>query len=346
MRYVVTGGNGFFGRILVKCLLRRGEEVFVIDRLADPSAPAGVRFAHADLRDSDRLYRSLREFQPVDGVFHLAAILAHEKKQRFMLWDSNVEGTGNLLNACVRLGVPKLVFTSSNCVFSRGSKLPVNESAPPQPIEIYGRSKLEAEKRIIANGRRLPYCIIRCPTIVGAGRLGLLTILFDFIRENRRVYVVGKGENRYQFVYAQDLAAACVLAMRHPDSAQLFHIGSEHVPTVAEAYRRLIEHARSGSRLVCLPRRAALSLMRIAYWTGASPLGPYHYRMIAEDFIFDAAHIRKTLGWAPTLTNSEMLIEAYDWYLHNYGRICRARDQSAHRSPVPQGIISLLRALS
>src|SRR5581483_6157096 len=197
MRYVVTGGNGFFGRILVECLLRRGEGVLAIDRLADPSAPASVRFAPADLRDFDRLYQRLREFQPIDGVFHVAAILAHEKKDRFMLWDSNVHGTGNLLGACVRLGVPKLVFTSSNCIFGRGSKSPVDESAPPHPVEIYGRSKLEAERRIVANGPRLPYSIVRCPTIVGAGRLGLLAILFDFIRENRRVYLVGNGENRY-----------------------------------------------------------------------------------------------------------------------------------------------------
>jgi UDP-glucose 4-epimerase len=197
MRYVVTGGNGFFGRILVECLLRRGEEVLAIDRLADPSAPAGVRFARADLRDFDRLYQRLREFQPIDGVFHVAAILAHEKKDRFMLWDSNVHGTGNLLGACVRLGVPKLVFTSSNCIFGRGSKSPVDESAPPHPVEIYGRSKLEAERRIVANGPRLPYSIVRCPTIVGAGRLGLLAILFDFIRENRRWATEKTGISSY-----------------------------------------------------------------------------------------------------------------------------------------------------
>jgi nucleoside-diphosphate-sugar epimerase len=239
-----------------------------------------------------------------------------------------------------------LVFTGSNCIFSSGSSAPVKEDATPAPAEIYGRSKLEGEKLILAYGEKVPYSIIRCPTIIAAGRLGLLSILFDFIREGRRVWLIGKGDNRYQFIYARDLAGACMLAMQNPGRQQVFNIGSDSVPTLGGAFAQLIQHAGSGSKLVSVPRAPALAAMRLAYLLGLSPLGPYHYRMIAENFVFDTTHIKTTLGWKPSVTNGEMLIEAYQWYLENYNEITREQGCSAHRSRARMGIISLIKAIS
>ncbi len=73
--------------------------------------------------------------------------------------------------------------------------------------------------------------ILRCPTIIDSGRLGLLAILFEFIQDGKKVWVVGGGANRYQFIYAQDLATACLLAMNYPHS-DIFHIGSDDVKSL------------------------------------------------------------------------------------------------------------------
>ena len=85
---------------------------------------------------------------------------------------------------------------------------------------------------------------LRCPTIIDIGRLGLLAILFEFIDDGKKVWVVGDGSNRYQFIYAQDLATACLQCLGYEQS-NLFHIGSDHVPTMRGMYESVIREAGS-----------------------------------------------------------------------------------------------------
>jgi hypothetical protein len=86
--------------------------------------------------------------------------------------------------------------------------------------------------------------------------------------------------------------------------------------------------------------------MRLAYLLRISPLGPYHYRMIAEDFVFDTTHIRQALGWRPTVTNSEMLTLAYRYYAENREEIQARNNVSAHSRSAEMGILRLLKWLS
>ncbi len=145
-----------------------------------------------------------------DAVFHIAAMLAHGHLDRKLLWTSNVDGTGVIARCALQAGVEKLVFTSTNCLWASNLGHPVREDDPPAPIEIYGESKLAAETLLQLSADGLKVVTLRCPTIIDSGRLGLLAILFEFIRESKTVWVVGSGGNRYQFIYAGDLAQACV----------------------------------------------------------------------------------------------------------------------------------------
>ena len=86
--------------------------------------------------------------------------------------------------------------------------------------------------------------------------------------------------------------------------------------------------------------------MRLAHVAGLSPLGPYQYRMIAEPFAFDTARIKRTLGWKPTLTNSEMLFEAFDHYRRHRHEVSDPLLASAHRQRARMGVIRLLKQLS
>jgi len=237
------------------------------------------------------------------------------------------------------------VFTSSNCIFARPAEDPLPEEAEPAPIEIYGKSKLEGEKILIKHGDLLPYTIIRCPTIVSSGRLGLLAILFEFIRENRKIPVVGDGSNRYQFIYASDLAEAMFLDGRK-EGCQIYNIGSDNVRPLREVYEDVIRVAGSKSRVYSLPKGPTIAALKLAHFLRISPLGPYHYRMISESFIFDTSRIKKELGWKPTRTNSEMLADAYRYYVENYEKIQRSENLPAHRKGAKMGIIKLLKWLS
>ena len=157
--------------------------------------------------------------------------------------------------------------------------------------------------------------------------------------------MVGDGSNRYQFIYAQDLAAACLQCMTYAQS-NLFNIGSENVPTMADLYRSVISAANSRSHVVSLPRRATIALMKLSHRLGISPLGPYHYRMIAESFVFDTSRIRQELAWTPTLTNEKMMLEAFTYYRNHRDDIHSRSDVSAHSKAARMGIIRLLKWLS
>jgi hypothetical protein len=95
-----------------------------------------------------------------------------------------------------------------------------------------------------------------------------------------------------------------------------------------------------------MPKAPTLAAMRLAHILRISPLGPYHYRMIAEDFTFDTSHIRQEMGWKPTVTNSEMLALAYRYYAQNREDIMARDNVSAHSKAAEMGILRLLKWIS
>jgi nucleoside-diphosphate-sugar epimerase len=343
-KYLVTGGAGFFGGILKRRLLNDGAEVVSVDLVPDADRNPALTSLQEDIRDKDFM-RSTFAAHKFDAVFHIAAMLAHGKMNSELLWTSNVDGTGIVARCAREAGVRTLVFTSSNCLWASNLGRPVKEDDPPAPAEIYGKSKLAGEKLLEQFQDGMDVVVLRCPTIIDSGRLGLLAILFEFIRDNKTVWVVGSGGNRYQFIYAGDLAQACVQSLDYSGSTA-FHVGSDNVPSLRECYDAVIRQAGSRSRVRSLPKGPTLAAMRLAHALRVSPLGPYHYRMIAEDFIFDTSRIRNALGWRPTVTNSEMLATAYCYYAENRDEILARSNVSAHSRAAEMGILRLLKWIS
>jgi len=343
-KYLVTGGAGFFGGILKNKLLADGAEVVSIDLVPDTTKHQALTSIHADIRNEQSM-RSIFAAHQFDAVFHIAAMLAHGKMSHELLWTCNVDGTRVVAECARQAGLKKLVFTSSNCLWASNMGRPVREDDPPAPAELYGESKLEGERLLHQFEDELDVVILRCPTIIDSGRLGLLAILFEFIRENKTVWVVGSGANRYQFIYAGDLAQACIQSLEFSGSGT-FHVGSDNVPSLRECYQAVIAEAGSRSRVRSLPKAPTLAAMRLAHVLKISPLGPYHYRMIAEDFTFDTSRIRQAMGWKPTVTNSEMLALAYRYYAQNREDIMARENVSAHSKAAEMGILRLLKWLS
>ncbi len=341
---LITGGSGFFGGVLKRRLLAEGFRCVNIDLVSDPDSNENLESIQGDLRDQSLLSQTFAGHK-FAAVFHCAAMLAHGAMDEKLLWSSNVDGTRNIAEACRSFGVPTLVFTSTNCLWGRNLGHAVAEDEKPQPIEIYGRSKLAAEEALAEYRDALNVVLLRCPTIIDSGRLGLLAILFEFIQDGKKIWVVGGGANRYQFIYAQDLATACLLAMNHPHS-DVFHIGSDEVKPLRVVYDAVIAEAKSKSCVASLPKGPAIAAMKLAHKLRISPLGPYHYQMIAEDFLFDTAKIKAKLGWRPTLTNEQMLVRAYRYYATQREEIHARQDVSAHSKPASMGVIRLLKWIS
>ena len=152
LRVLVTGGAGFVGSHTVDRFLAEGFEIVVLDdlrsgRLENIGWHAGERnfhFVRGDIRDSHLVKELVRD---VNCVVHLAALVSVSESFRdpALYNDVNVNGTLNLLRACVDFGVMRFVYASSCAVYGEAESLPIKEDCPAKPMSPYGVSKLVAE---------------------------------------------------------------------------------------------------------------------------------------------------------------------------------------------------------
>lgn len=342
--YLITGGSGFLGNIMIRQLLERGDKCLNIDLEPDKLIHENLISIRGDIRDSSLMKEIFTKYK-FDAIYHFAALLAHEKKYLKELWSCNVDGTRNVFRFAKEYNINKIIFISTNCLWGQNFDYPVNENEIPNPIEIYGKSKLECEKILLSNSNNINSIIFRCPTIMDEGRLGLLSILYEFIDEDRKIWMVGDGNNRYQFIYAKDLTNACILALDHNQS-DIFNIGSDNVKTFNEIYSYVIKNSNSKSKLAHLPKNLATFGMKVCFSLGLSPLGPYQYKMISSSFVFDISKIKQELGFISTLTNEEMMLKSYEYFHNNREEIKYRKNVSAHNRNAKMGIIRLLKWLS
>jgi nucleoside-diphosphate-sugar epimerase len=294
----------------------------------------------ADIGDPDAVRRAC---EGVEVVYHNVAQVP-VAKDRQLFEAVNVGGTRTLLAGMRAAGVRKLVHTSSSAVFGVPRSNPVDEQVVPRPAESYGRAKLAGERLVIAavEAGEVDATIIRPRTILGHGRLGIFQILFDWVADGRNIPVLGRGDNVYQFVHADDLADACIRASARPGFA-IYHCGAAHFGTLRETLEALCWHAGTGSRVVSLPANLTRAAMRISGHLGLAPLGPYHWLMYGQSLWFDITRARTELGWEPRWSNSAMLCQSYDWYRSHAAEVRFATDRSAHRSPLRQGVLAVVK---
>lgn len=313
-RVLVTGGAGFVGGVVKRGLIDAGRQVVSVDLISDADSHPNLSSKVLDITDSKALEALFKEHQ-FAAVYHFATdFVFRTKEDERRLWRINVTATATLRELCEAHGVKHLCFTSSFAVWGQNFEEPVNESMPTAPIEYYGISKVEGEKILLQPGGGLNVCVYRLPVVMDKGRRGALGLLFEFIEEGRAVWTVGDGSNRIHFLYAGDLVDA-VLRGERLDGKHLFHIGSDDVGSLAEAFQFVIDKAGTGARLRASPEKPALFLLDLARRLRLSPLGIYQSKMISSSFIYDTAKIKRDLGWQPTLTNEEILYLAYQDYI-------------------------------
>lgn len=124
-----------FGSILKKELLKTGHTCVSIDLCPDTAEHPNLTCIQGDIRNRPLVEKTFGGNR-FDAVFHFAAMLAHDRKRIDNLWTSNVDGTEIIADACIRHGVGKLVFTSTNCLWAKNFDEPVTEDEPPSPIGV------------------------------------------------------------------------------------------------------------------------------------------------------------------------------------------------------------------
>ena len=341
MLWSISGGAGFLGLHLSRRLLDDGHDVRTLDvvPLDDAELERTVEEVRGDVRNRESVRRLV---DGADVVVHAAAALPIQAS-RDSIRSVNVGGTENVLRAGDDAGVRRVVFISSTAVYGVPEKHPIEEDDPLVGVGWYGESKIDAEG--LCRVAAVETTIVRPKTFIGPERLGVFEILFDWIREGRRIYTLGKGDNRYQLLAVEDLVDAIVRAGDEPKAArETFNVGATEFGTVRSDLQALIDHAGSSSRLQPIPVKPAELALRGLELLRVSPLAEWHYKTAHKDSFVDVTKAQRLLGWQPRLSNRDALIETYDWYLANRGRVGEAG--VTHRVPWNQQALGLLKRLS
>ena len=340
--HLVTGGSGFVGANIARRLVERGEQVRVLDIWRSPDFPPSVEFIQADINDKAAVTRAM---QGVEFVHHNVALVPlHKAGDRY--WTVNVEGTAIALAAARAAGVRMFSHMSSSAVFGLPTIMPITNDTPRQPIEIYGRAKKAGEELVMqAQADGFPACIIRPRTIIGTGRLGIFQILFEWIKDGANIYTIGKGEGLFQFVHCDDLADTSIIACLK-NRPGVYNVGTDRFGTLRGDLEFLCAHAGTGSGVKSLPVGLAIGALQTLDVLGLSPLSPWHYLTYHKPFYFDSEPVYRALDWRPRYSNREMMCDSYDWFVANQAKLANSTDASAHKSPVKQGVLRFLKAIS
>ena len=316
---LVTGANGFLGRALAARLLSNGESIRVLARrpVADLEDNPRVHVVRGDLGDPEAVERAV---EGVELVYHVGAGMrgGTEAFESGTVW-----GTKNIVAACLRHGIRRLVYVSSLSVLDHaGHKkgVPITESSPIEPRPelrgAYSQTKLVAENLVLDAIRmqNLPAVILRPGQIFGPG--AEKTPPSGVIGLAGRWLVMGSGRLPLNLVYVEDAVDALLAAATKPDvSGRVFQL----VDPATLTQREYIEAAKrygSAPRVSYVPKLALYMLALGVELLGrvlhrSVPLSRYKIRSLAPISPFDGSAARDQLGWTPAVGTREGLLRTF-----------------------------------
>jgi 2-alkyl-3-oxoalkanoate reductase len=210
-RALVTGSAGFVGRHLVDGLLIRGDEVFATD-ISDQGHRDDISYTRLDITDAKAVQNVV---QGMDVVFHVASIVHTKQSNRSRVFEVNHGGTKNLLTACQKAGVKRLIYISSASVVYEGKDIEDGDETLPYGRDQapYADSKIEAEKDVIAaNSESLLTCAIRPHVVFGPGDTRFLPNILSRVEAGKLKMGVGGQIKLSDFTYIDNLIEGILLA--------------------------------------------------------------------------------------------------------------------------------------
>lgn len=237
MKVLVIGATGFIGRHLAKKLLEQKDDtVFCLVRnlkKAQFLQELGAELIYGDVADKSSLEKV--SGCKIDIVFHCAGFVDNKNPQ--LLHKINVVGTENVCQLCLNLGVKRLIYLSSVAVVSGNKEIPLNENLPYSSTNIYGESKIEAERKVWEYRKKgLPVVILRPPMIYGEDEPHLMKLLL-FLLKHRLLPLVNKGKNKLHLAYVENVVAAMLFSLNKEEFLKdSFFVADKEVLTVGEIF--------------------------------------------------------------------------------------------------------------
>ena len=247
MKFIVTGGAGFIGNNIVRQLLKQNHTPIVIDNLyrgkIERISSLDVEFHKIDIRDFDQLRNILKNS---DGIFHEAALTdvqeSFTKQQQYI--DVNVKGTENVFRIAKEFDL-KVVYASSSSVYGNPKKNPINENSERNPINPYGKTKLDdeflAEKYSKDN---VSIIGLRYFNVYGKDQTGsyagVITKFLNRLNEKKSPIIFGTGSQIRDFIFVEDVAIANIVAMQNNVKNGFFNIGTGITTSIEQLAKIMI----------------------------------------------------------------------------------------------------------
>ncbi|MEW6001525.1 MAG: NAD-dependent epimerase/dehydratase family protein [Nitrospirota bacterium] len=319
-KILVTGSTGFVGSHLCEKLIKKGCSVRALVRNTSRFSDLhhlGVEVVKGDLRDPDSLRVAVKG---INVVYHIAAIFRQENISRKEMWEINVQGTRNILDAAVNGGVQRFVHCSTIGVHGDIKEPPANEDTPYGPGDHYQESKTDGERVVLkymAEGR-LPVVVFRPGGIYGPRDLRFLK-LFKAIK-NRRFVMFGSGEVIYQMIYIDDLIQGVLLCGTEDKAVGNIYILTGEEPTtlnqIVRVIAEIVDVTPPRLHFPVIPIYIISFLCELVF----KPLGinPPLYRRRVDFFrktrAFDISKAKSELGFQPRIDLKTGIRLTADWY--------------------------------
>ena len=242
MKIIITGGAGFIGKHLVNYLLDKGNVITIFDNFSNSEENSmgyfiknGVKVINGDIRKFEEI---LKETENQDILIHLAAKISVSESilNPSETFEVNVDGTKNVLEACKRSNIKKVIIASSAAVYGESvPKIKLKENTKTNPISPYGKSKLVMEQEIRKNN--IDCIILRFFNIFGIGQTpeyaGVITKFIEMISTNKPLEIFGDGMQTRDFVSINDVVESIYDAIKNGKNGT-YNIASGKAITINE----------------------------------------------------------------------------------------------------------------
>lgn len=265
-KILITGGLGFIGSHITNQLID-GNNIIIIDNLSTGKMEYLNNYKHENLTIINKDLNSLDLkliLKDIDYVFHLAAMVSvpFSINNPILCNLENVTSTVNLLEACVKNDIKKIVFSSSSAVYGENSKMPLKESEIPMPTSPYAASKASCELYLKSfyESFGLNYTILRYFNVFGPKQdknsqyAAVIPNFINSILENKQPVIYGDGEQTRDFVFVKDVAQANINSCKS-DFNGIINVASGKKITINQLYEIIKKMLESEINVKYLPKR-------------------------------------------------------------------------------------------
>lgn len=321
---VVTGATGHIGNVLIRRLLEKGEEVKVFILPSEDLTPIKgleVEIIKGDVRNIDSLVNA---FQGAETVYHLAGIISIMPDKDGLLYQVNVEGTRNVVNACLKTGVKRLVYTSSVHALREPPKgITIDENCGFEPQYSrggYDETKALASLEVLKGVENGLEAVIICPSgIIGPHDYNISqmgTLFLNYMNGGMKAYLDGA----YDFVDVRDVAEGLILASEHGKNGEIYILSGERIEVP-----ELMKYLEKITGVKAPSFKAPHWLLKVF-----SKFTPVYYKFIKDKPLFTGYSIevlnsncdisskkaRNELGYSPRPIK-ESIKDSIDWFKEN-----------------------------